>query len=291
MMCLRSDCRRHRRVSRHTNTIGSLCVAFLCFLSTGCRTEEREPALAAQLLHDEAEIAAYLDAFPFTEYQIYDVPKIGKFYLDDNPAGVKARLRSGQPWEPHIIKELEKHVVPGTTVLDVGAHIGSLTVPLAGIVGPKGRVYAFEPQKKVFRELFYNVKLNELVNVTPLRFAVSSEPGIIEMNPVPRGPGGPMRGPDGKVAIGKGGDPVEARTIDSFGFSNVSVIKIDVEGHEAQVLKGAEETIKDFHPVILVEIFERNLDTVRPILNGFGYSLRRITHADYIAMFDADPLR
>ena len=96
----------------------------------------------------------------------------------------------------------------------------------------------------------------------------------------------PVRGKDGRVAIGKGGDPVEARTIDSFGFSNVSVIKIDVEGHEARVLEGAAQTIGDSHPVILVEILERNLDNVRPILNEFGYSLRRRTHADYIAMFE-----
>jgi FkbM family methyltransferase len=165
-------------------------------------------------------MAAYLDAFPYAEYQIYDVPNVGKFYLDDNQASVKKKLRSGQPHSPRVIEEFEKHVVPGTTVLDVGAHIGSLTVPLARLVGPKGRVYSFEPQKKIFRELVYNVKLNGLLNVTPLRFAVSSAPGIIEMAPAYKY--------DGRVAIGRGGDPAEARTIDSFGFSNVSLIKIDV---------------------------------------------------------------
>ena len=90
MMWIHSDDRRHRRVSRPTNMVGSLCVAFLCFLSIGCRTEERGPTLAAQLLHDEAETAVYLDAFPYAEYRIYDVPKISsKFYLDDNPGWVK----------------------------------------------------------------------------------------------------------------------------------------------------------------------------------------------------------
>jgi len=279
MMSIPSDDRRHRRVSRHTNTLCSLCVAFLCFLSTGCHTEETEPALAAQLLHDETEMAAYLDAFPHAQYQIYDIPKIGKFYLDDG-GYVKKTLKKGRPWEPYLIEEFEKHVVPGTTILDVGAHIGSLTLPLARIVGAKGRVYAFEPQRKIFRELVYNLELNEIVNVTPLRFAASSEPGIIEMSS--------NHADDGIVAVGKkkGGETAEARTIDSFGFSNVSVIKIDVEGHEALVLKGAEETIKALHPVIFVEIWAYNVDKVRPILEGFGYSLRKIQGSDYIAIFE-----
>jgi FkbM family methyltransferase len=277
MMRIRSGDRRPRPILRHTITVGALCVAALGFLSTGCHRGQ-EPALAAQLLHDEAETAAYLDAFPYEQYQIYDVPEIGKFYLDDNPAGVKQTLRRGKPWAPAMIEELEKYVVPGTTVLDVGAHIGSITLPLARMVGPKGRVYAFEPQRQVFRELVYNIELNELVNVTPLRFAVSSEPGIIEMDPI--------KDRDGIVHIGKGGDPAEARTIDSFGFSNVSVIKIDVEGHEAPVLEGAEETIKALHPVIFVEIWAYKFDEVQPILDGYGYSLRKIKGDDYIAVFE-----
>ena len=118
---------------------------------------------------------------------------------------VKEKLRSGQPWEPHVIREFEEHVVPGTTVLDVGAHIGSLTVPLARLVGPEGRGYAFEPQKHVYRELVQNLRLNEFTNAIPLRFAVSSEPRIIEMTPVVID--------DGWVRIGEGGDKAEARTM------------------------------------------------------------------------------
>jgi FkbM family methyltransferase len=236
-----------------------------------------KPRLAPQLLHDEAEVAVYLDAFPFEEYEIYEVPDLGKFYIDDNPASVKEALRSGKPWEPHIIEEFKKYVVPGTTALDVGAHIGSLTVPLARLVGPKGRVYAFEPQMKVFRELFYNLRLNDLDNAVPLRYAASSEPGIIEMDPI--------RAHDGRVAIGRGGDRAEARTIDSFGFSDVSLIKIDVEGHEASVLKGAEKTIMTHHPVIFIEVWDKNLGVIRPMLEKLGYSLRQIRTIEYVATF------
>jgi FkbM family methyltransferase len=195
---------------------------------------------------------------------------------------VKQKLRSGQPWEPHLIREFEEHVVRGTTALDVGAHIGSLTVPLARLVGPEGRVYAFEPQKHVYRELVHNLRLNELSNAIPLRFAVSSEPRIIEMTPIVID--------DGWVRVGEGGDKAEARTIDSFGFSNVSVIKIDFEFHEVEVLKGAEETINAFHPVIFAEIGRQNLKVAETMLAGWGYSLQRLPPwADYIAVFGASP--
>lgn len=173
-----------------------------------------------------------------------------------------------------------RYVVFGSTVLDVGAHIGALTVPMARLVGPQGRVYAFEPQKKVFRELVHNLKLNGLSNTIPLRMAVSSEPGVVEMNAVTT--------QDGRVGIGSGRDEVEARTVDSFGFSNVSVIKIDVEGHETHVRWGARDTIDAFRPVIFLEIRRENLELTRLLLEAFGYHLRRLRRRDYIATFGND---
>lgn len=243
----------------------------------GCQDDAKGPRLAPKLLHDEAETAAYVESFPYDQYKIYKVPNLGSFYVDDNPAWVKEKIRRGEPWDSDLIKDFEDYIVPGMTVLDVGAHIGSLTVPLARLVGEGGRVYAFEPQKKIFRELVHNIRLNKLTNVIPLRFAVSSKADIIEMD---------SNKFDGRIGIGKGGDKAEARTIDSFGFDNISVIKIDVEGHTAQVLMGAKKTIRKFHPVIFVEIWEKNREAVLPIFDELGYTLRQTGRMDYIATFD-----
>jgi FkbM family methyltransferase len=237
-----------------------------------------DAAFAPQLLDDRDEIEAYLEAFPHQDYEVFDVPGVGKFYLDDNPAWVKQTLRKGQPWEQHVIRQFEKYVVPGSTVLDIGAHIGSHTLTLARLVGSAGRVYAFEPQRKVFRELVYNLRLNELDNAIPLRFAVSSEPAILEMDPT--------RGPDGQVHVGKGGDKVEARTIDSFGFSDVSLIKIDVEGHQIPVLRGAERTIRALHPVIIIEIGREQPEETKRLLRDYGYSYRNVGAVDYVALYE-----
>ena len=91
---------------------------------------------------------------------------------------------------------------------------------------------------------------------------------------------------DGRIGIGKGGDQAEARTIDSFGFDNISAIKIDVEGHTAQVLMGAKKTIRKVHPVIFVEIREKNREAVVSIFDELGYTLRQTGKMDYIATFD-----
>ena len=271
-----------RRASRISAIGVVLRVTIMSFLTlSGCDRDAESP-LAPQLLFDTDEMAAYLDEFPVGDYQIAEVANLGKFYVDDNPAQVKKTLLGGKPWEPHVIWELKEFLSPGDTVLDIGAHIGSITIAMARLIGPDGTVYAFEPQKKIYRELVQNIKLNELANAVPLRFAISSEPGLIEMST------GDTH--DGRVSVGKGGDKVEARAIDSFGFSDVSLMKIDVEGHEVEVLRGAEKTIGAFHPVIIIEIWQRSRETVIPILEGYGYSLRHIPPTnEFVATYEPKP--
>jgi len=269
------------RAARITAFGVALCVTIMGFtVLAGCNRAD-EPALAPQLLFDADEIAVYLDEFPKDDYQIAEVAGLGKFYIDDNPALVKTTLLSGEPWEPHVIKELENHLAPGDTALDIGAHIGSLTVPMARLVGPEGMVYAFEPVRKIYRELAYNLELNELDNAVPLRFALSSEAGIIEMKPTNKF--------DGRTSVGRGGDKVEARTIDSFGFPDVALMKIDVEGHEVEVLVGAANTIGAFHPVIIIEIWKHHHEKVLLVLEDYGYSVRKIRKLDFLAIYEPEP--
>ena len=237
-----------------------------------------ESILAPALLLDKEEIAKYVSDFPHADYQIFDVAGIGKFYLDDNPALVKKQLRAGKPWEPEALELFSKYAVPGSTALDIGAHIGSLTLPLARSVGPDGIVYAFEPQKKIYRELVKNLELNSVNNAVPLRFAVGAQHLVIEMTPT--------QGRDGTMQVGAGGDKAEMRSIDSFVFSNVSMMKIDVEGYELPVLKGARRTIRKWHPAILIEIpgfyhyktlpakQKEQIDGVRSFFEQNGYRLR-----------------
>ena len=112
--------------------------------------------LAPHLLHDEDEIAAYVDAFPFDEHQPHHMPArcrqmraffacwrnrlaspyVGRFWIEGPPLDViKRRHVAGVVWEPEVVAALEDHVRPGTVALDVGAYIGTHALLMGRLVG------------------------------------------------------------------------------------------------------------------------------------------------------------
>lgn len=247
-------------------------------------------ATSPALLAEENELRSYINAFPITDYTPHEVPGGGHFFIDDKEDEIKKWVAAGVQWDAHVLELCKSHVEPGTVVIEVGAHIGTHTVPLSRSVGPWGRVYAFEPQRKLYRELYHNLELNGVTNVVPLRYAIGAgEARIIEMDP-------PRPGNEGGTSIGAGGDRAELRSLDSFGFERVSLIKIDVEGFENAVLDGASETIRRNRPVIVIEIvggtlYETAAAEVLDRIHGtwkkieaFGYTVEPVEAHDYIAL-------
>jgi FkbM family methyltransferase len=280
-----------------------LVVVLVVVLSTGCSSKEREavenldptvnqvdPAiLAPRLLKDDDELRTYIDAFPLHEYKVHEVPGQGKFYLDAETDTIKDFLRRGIRWERHIDALVTKHLRTGTVGIDAGAHIGTHTLTMARAAGANGRVYAFEPQRKIFRELVHNLRLNGVTNVTALRYALGAGAEIIEMSAA-------AQGNEGGTGVGQGGDRAELRTLDSFGFKNVSFIKIDVEGFEDFVLDGARATIAANKPVLVVEIIggqdyetatpeiRARIDRTKEKLASLGYVVTKVSKHDYLAL-------
>jgi FkbM family methyltransferase len=237
-------------------------------------------------------------------YEVVDVPQVGKFCLDDNPSAVKIVFRSGKPWAPFILDQVRKHAAPGTTAVDVGAHIGSIAVPMARAVGRDGAVYAFEPEAKSYAELVANVALNELDNVRPQKVALGSEAGMVSMRTTPvdgiswvaedatgeqakSAATNAMRALE-KLPEVKTVEDIELRTLDSYGLEEVSFIKIDVEGYAVPILRGASETIRKWHPVIVIELSQKEHDEGgRKLLESAGYALEAISSTDYLAVWQA----
>lgn len=247
--------------------------------------------LNANCVDDPSELEQFIADFPEYEYIICQVPLQGKFYVEPykNDA-IKNVLRSRQTWEPHVLAEINRYAKPATVVLDIGAHIGTFTMSLSNIVGENGIVYAFEPQRKIYRELRKNCELNGVNNVVCHRFAIGDRQEIVEMD-IETYPAS-----EGSTSIGKGGDLVEMRTIDSFHFTNVSFVKIDVERTEEQVLDGMVNTILQNKPVIVIElqggyiwetappnIKQKMINSIKK-LEGLGYKITRIGKHDYLAL-------
>ncbi len=138
---------------------------------------------------------------------------------------------------------------PGMTVVEAGANIGAHTVAIAQAVGPAGRVLAFEPQRGMFQILCANLALNRLEQVEPHWAAVGSAPGEIlvpRLDPNTANNFGGLSMTEGHAA----GDKVRLVTLDSFDLPALHMLKIDVEGMEAEVLRGARATITRHAPII-----------------------------------------
>lgn len=228
-------------------------------------------------------------------YRVHEMPGYGKFYIEpDTQDVIKKQLLEGVAWEPHLQPLFEKYVLPGSTVIDVGAHIGTHAIKLGQLVGPKGHVIAFEPQRKMFDELRCNLGLNGVENVTPLQVGLGDTFGELEMDaPNPLNEGG--------VGPGEGGNRAPLRPLDSYALENVSVLKIDVEGFEDHVIEGARNTIAEHKPVIFVEIQGgKNWDNAPPEvrekiaatahrLTSMGYRVDRVGVFDYLAQVEGSP--
>lgn len=147
-------------------------------------------------------------------------------------------------------------------IFDVGAHIGTYSIPLAKTLSDKGKVYSFEPNPKSYYLLKHNVYLNELT-------------GRIQCNNSALGSEVKVQSVSFKQFVGNSGsnylyediyqgEDVNFDTIDAFVKRNyidrVDWIKIDVEGRELDVLNGAKNTIFKFKPKVYLEICPSQLE-------------------------------
>ena len=157
------------------------------------------------------------------------------------------------------------YVKPGSTVLDIGGHIGTHTLNLSKIVGENGKVHVFEPQTKLFCELAINMHLNQCKNVVLHHNALGNEEKWIEIY-IPKenwteSYGGVLNEGHGTVSDSSKnstGDKAKMIKLDDLKLENISFIKMDVEGFEMEVIRGGKETIKRNKPVMIIEIFQND---------------------------------
>jgi FkbM family methyltransferase len=175
-------------------------------------------------------------------------------------------------------------VKPGDFVIDVGAFVGFYTQRLSRLVGPAGAVWSFEPMPQTHQILQAGVRDLGLANVRLFPHALSDRARTATME-IPRYSGGGESFWDAKIV--EGGEAqsfrrfdITTRTLDELLAGTdrpVTFIKIDAEYHELQVMRGAVETFRRWHPVVQVETLEpvddpgTDFHSMLELLAGLGY--------------------
>jgi FkbM family methyltransferase len=158
---------------------------------------------------------------------------------------------------------------PGQVFLDIGAYVGWYVIQAARAVGLSGQVVAIEPDHRNRSQLENNINLNVITNATIVPLAAWSHAGKVRWQ---RDSAEPVWH---KIDESSGSGLVDAVTVDDlvrrFALTRVDWIKLDVEGAEVEVLKGAEQSIRRFHPALFIEV-HGTLHALEAFLKQFGYS-------------------
>ena len=186
-------------------------------------------------------------------------------------------LLEQEDWFEEEIRFVRKWLGAGMHALDVGANLGIYTVAMANAVGDSGRVWSFEPGPATVAMLRRTVQANGMRQVSIREAAVSDRAGTIgllvdersEESSVARQPG---RGVVEVAAVALDGLARELK------WESLDFIKIDVEGHEAAVLHGAEQLLRAQSPVVMFEIKrEGRIDLgAAEALASLGYGIYRL---------------
>lgn len=176
-------------------------------------------------------------------------------------------------YEPAIQAVLESTLRAGDVAFDIGANLGYFTLVMAKQVGPRGRVVSFEPDPEMFSALTRNVGRNvgDSDGIIAVPAALGAEAGAGRFA---RG----SRSTRGKVVSAGGDLEVDLMKVDDAAdrFGVPRLLKIDVEGAELDVLRGAPTVLKSEKPLVLVELHSEELERCcTQLLEEFGYECAR----------------
>jgi len=192
----------------------------------------------------------------------------------------------------------DKHVIKakGQNIWDIGAHIGYHSLGFARVVGNTGKVLAFEPNKANRERLLINFSKNTTLqkSLKLMPFALADKRGIQNFSSTndidsAKSSGGYLSSvipPLGQESYqGFSTYKVKVETIDNIVKKSPQlkpdIIKLDVEGAEAQVLKGGINTLRKYHPYILIEVHNiQAMKEVVEILFKLGYNIKIVNDGE-----------
>ena len=177
-----------------------------------------------------------------------------------------------------ILNNLSKIINPNSTVIDIGAHTGNMSIAYSLFAS---KVFSFEPNPATFEVLEKNSQLNP--NIQPFNYAISDEEGALEFHYSDFGfcNGGFATRTDFGIGVTGHKVPIDVYAINLENFledkevGDVSLIKIDAEGHDKDILKTLTNIINKHKPSLITEIYDGlSPDEITDLLNtihSLGY--------------------
>jgi len=177
-----------------------------------------------------------------------------------------------------VLTNLSKIISPDSTVIDIGAHTGNMSTAYSLFAG---KVIAFEPNPATFEVLEKNSKLNP--NIIPFNYAISDEEGPLEFHYSDFGfcNGGFATRTEFGIGVTGHTVPIDVHAINLENFiedmeiGDISLIKIDAEGHDKDILKTISNLIKHHKPVLITEIYNglspNEITDLLDTIHSFGY--------------------
>ena len=204
--------------------------------------------------------------------------------------------------DPGEIAYLFSKIKKGDKVFDIGAHKGAYLYYMSKLVGKSGKVYAFEPQSLLYEYLLtIKALFSSEIILENLALSDSSKEQVLNIpahkNENKSSPGASLSNNfEGQKIIKT--ELIQSVSLDEYcKHSNIrpDFLKIDVEGHELEVLKGAAEILKSYKPGLLVEIEERHIgheklnETINFLLS-FGYNGYFFKGKDKLPLSEFNPV-
>jgi FkbM family methyltransferase len=196
------------------------------------------------------------------------------FHIASQDSHLWYHIKSGGYSWPELAFIRDNLIKKNGIVIECGSHHGMTAIMLSSWVGSKGKVYAIEPSSFNYSVLLKNIKINNIKNIKPLKYAVGNKKEKVYFNE------------SSDYSMGssvsnkkKNSTLVQQITIDNLNLKNISLIKIDVQGYVYQSLAGMKKLISLEKPNLAIEIDSQSH------INTFGNNFKKlfdiINHSDY----------
>ena len=199
-----------------------------------------------------------------TEHVLVDV-KDYKMYVSLSDTAVGLTIYKTKSYEPHVSKAITERLKSGMVFVDIGANIGYFSLLAANLIGPDGKVFAFEPYQYNVKLLFLNSRINGFENIEIIPCAVADKKSLFAYDNMASN--GVISELNADLNALLSTTLVNSIMLDEAlqNINKMDIIKIDVEGAEYLALGGGRKLLKKHRPIIFSEFAPPSLQVVSKV--------------------------